>query len=983
MLSKLSNAVRATLALLLTSLCLAPESAHSQSRNYVHYGSENGLPSNVIYDIQQDRTGFIWIATDQGVSRFDGRNFVNFTSREGLNDNDVFRICEDKEGRIWFFTFKSNPCYYLNGKIYTHDNDKRIRLRENNSILTFSIDRVEKSILFMDGGRPLGGKLVDFYNRSKYIDLDSLSAPNVIFCHFKIDTIQYLTYRERSSVIYRVRGHRLVAVASDKRFSGFKCFTDDKRMVVYHQATNRIYRFDLGNERFDLVDSFNVQHSYNNLSVHRGLLYGLNERLGFVELAPGREQVVERPSMTGPILGGLLDRNGNAWYFARTSGLRMFPNNPYLIYNTATCPSIPENRCLSIARLGGRLFVGFENAGISSFEDRTFRNVEIKRKVNEKSRILRMITIGNEIIAGGDEVLFRLYRHTSSNRIEMSSRHAIKDIEATGRQVVLAAHASYLYTDEDFKKIKQLHSARYTSALVLNNGDILLGKLKGLSIVRHDRIDSQPEGISIDRLLDNARISDIKQDVNGLIWIGTYSNGLFITDFKTTRHLDVLNGDNNPNYISGSICKDIYIHNESTWLSTNKGINRIEVVDFAKGLFNITRYTRGLGLPSADVNSLIVVGDTVYAATSNGLVSFVQRDIRPIAPPVIVLNNLRVNLRDTTLPDYSSLPPESNNISFALSGISYTSGDPVTFKVRLVGLQDDWTYTQNDRIDFVALEPGTYSFEAQAIGTDYQTSSNKVRYTFTIRPPFHETTLFYGSIFCSLSLAAVLFVRNRITRAHEKAKANSQIMDLKLQALRAQMNPHFIFNALTSIQYFFAIHEERQANLYMSSFANLIRQTLNSTRRNFNTLREEFDILEKYVALEMLRLETPTDFIVDIDEAIDQDHVLIPSMLLQPLVENALLHGVRQTACERGRLVISCQLVAGYIHLTIQDNGPGLSEGKKRAQSAGLDITRQRIDTMNQMYQLELEMSIQNVPSAINSDTGTRVIIIMKSTTSA
>ncbi|MEN9281073.1 MAG: hypothetical protein RL594_8 [Bacteroidota bacterium] len=964
-------------------LCMLPHRATAQARNYVYYSTQNGLPSNVIYDIQQDRTGFVWIATDQGVSRFDGRNFVNFSSRDGLNDNDVFKICEDRDGRIWFFTFKSDPCYYYRGKIYNRSNDRRINLADDNSILTFSVDAMEKSILFIDGSQPNGSRLVDIDTPGRYIELGELAAPNVIFSHFTIGKDLFLMRREGADAIYLVRGHQLVPVTSDERLRGQRCLLEQHQMVVYNRAKNRIYRVDLRNQRFAVTDSFDLQHSYKTITVHHGMLYGLHERLGFVRLESGKEYVLEKSLMHGTILGGLLDRNGNTWYYSSGSGLSMFPNNPYVFYNTQTCPSIPENRCLSIARLQGKMLVGFENAGVHAFQGGTFRNVDVSRDHGKKSRILKMITHGNSVLAGGDEILVRINADRTSERIHVFDKHAVKDIEARGSHVVLAAHASYLSTTDNFTTVLQSQPTRYTSVSILRNGDVLLGKLKGLSIVHKGGNAKEPIPIQVHPLLDGARISDIKQDSNGLIWIGTHSNGLFVTNLTTTRHLDVFSGSNNTNYIAGTICKDLYIYNGSTWLATNKGINRIAVVDFAKGQFNITRYTRGTGLPSEDVNAVTVFDDTVYAATSNGLVSFNQKDIKPIAPPVIVLNNLYVNLKDTTLPDRASLESESNNISFALSGISYTGGEPVTFKVRLVGLQDEWTYTQNDRIEFVALKPGIYRFEAEAIGSDYQTSSNKISYTFTIRRPFYTTTQFYSAVLLSLSLASVFLVRKRIARAREKATANSQIMELKLQALRAQMNPHFIFNALTSIQYFFAIHEERQANMYMSSFASLIRQTLNSTRRNFNTLREEFDILQKYIALETLRLETPTDFIVDIDEAIDQDHVLIPSMLLQPLVENALLHGVRQTASERGRLVISCQQVAGHIHLTIQDNGPGLTDGKKRAQSAGLDITRQRIDTMNQMYQLELEMSIQNVSSVIDSDTGTRVIITMKTTTSA
>ena len=141
------------------------------------------------------------------------------------------------------------------------------------------------------------------------------------------------------------------------------------------------------------------------------------------------------------------------------------------------------------------------------------------------------------------------------------------------------------------------------------------------------------------------------------------------------------------------------------------------------------------------------------------------------------------------------------------------------------------------------------------------------------------------------------------------------------------------------------------------------------------------DILEKYISLELLRLDRTADLVIDIDETIDQEHVLIPSMLLQPLVENALIHGVRQTRDEVGRLLIICHQGEGCLNLIIQDNGPGIKAGKQSAQSAGLDITRQRIDTMNQIYHLDLEMSIQDLSDVNEGESGTRITIHLNTTT--
>ena len=133
---------------------------------------------------------------------------MNFTSRDGLNDNDVFRICEDKEGRIWFFTFKTEPCYYYRGKIFNQTSDNRIVKNDNNAILTFSLNPIDKTLYFMERTGKKQGKMVDFYNPENYFYLGELTAPNTIFSHFRIGKQLYLTHRENSPHIYKIKGHQ-------------------------------------------------------------------------------------------------------------------------------------------------------------------------------------------------------------------------------------------------------------------------------------------------------------------------------------------------------------------------------------------------------------------------------------------------------------------------------------------------------------------------------------------------------------------------------------------------------------------------------------------------------------------------------------------------------------------------------------------------------------------------------------------------------
>lgn len=956
-----------------------PDISKAQTRNYHYYTTQNGLPSNVIYDILEDKTGFIWIATDQGVSRFDGKNFVNFSSKDGLNDNDVFKMFEDNDGRIWFFPFKTDPCYYYRGKIYNHKNDKRILKNENPKswVLSYSYNPLTKNLMFMQGSNKSNGKMVDFINPKDYYKLNELYIPNGIFTHFKINDVVYLTYSDEDTSLYKVENHEIKKVKNVKIKIGTKCFLNDSILLIYNYKKNVIYKYLISKENFNLFDSINLKINYRKILINSGLIYGFNETNGLYLIHNNNETQIENLNIKDKVWGGIIDKNRNIWYYSNSNGLYMFPNNKFYYYNTSNSSSMPENRCLSIAKLNKKIFIGFENNGISSFNGIQFKPLNIEVDPKKKSRILKMVASNNHIVAGGDNMIYKIFSNETINKANFNKPFAIKDIEKIDQNFLFATHSCFIISDLELKEYYSSTRTRYTSIYKLKNGTFLLGSLKGvLSGIDTSNINK----IKIHPILDEARISDIKQDKNGYIWICTYSNGLFITDLKKTIHINEFSNQNNQLFISSAICKDIYFYDNSAWLSTNRGINKITLLDFAQSKFNIFRFTKGTGLPFEDINSLIIEGDTVFATSSDGLVIFNYKNIKINTAPKIVLNNVYVNLKDTALPNNSFLSKNLNNISFSISGISYSGDVGVSFKYRLIGLNNQWTYTESDKIDFVGLAPGEYQFEAQAINYDYQESDNKIIYQFTIKPPFYLTWWFISITVITLATLLYFILNSRIQNAKEKEKANSMISDLKLQALRAQMNPHFIFNALTSIQYFFSKHDELSANKYMTSFASLIRQTLNSSRKNFNSLTDEIEILDKYIGLEILRLEKPTEYTILVSDNIDSDSVFIPSMLLQPLVENALIHGIRHTNNDVGKLTISITTENEELFITIQDNGQGINESKKTKQSTGLDITKQRIETINQLYQLDLTLNIKDIKEITENETGTRVNLKMKIT---
>jgi LytS/YehU family sensor histidine kinase len=223
-------------------------------------------------------------------------------------------------------------------------------------------------------------------------------------------------------------------------------------------------------------------------------------------------------------------------------------------------------------------------------------------------------------------------------------------------------------------------------------------------------------------------------------------------------------------------------------------------------------------------------------------------------------------------------------------------------------------------------------------------------------------------------------------RAAERSKTelNRKMAELEMQALRAQINPHFIFNALNSIQNYYSQNDERNANRYLTNFATLIRQTLTHSRDNWLTLADEIAMIRTYIELERMRFRDKFSYNILVDDAVDTEQIKIPAMLIQPYVENAIHHGLRHLASKGGLLSISFSIRNKQLVCIIDDNGVGFSQAaemEKRTtvhRSLGMEITKNRIETIGQLYNMHIGISIRDKDTTnTKAATGTEVQIII------
>lgn len=305
----------------------------------------------------------------------------------------------------------------------------------------------------------------------------------------------------------------------------------------------------------------------------------------------------------------------------------------------------------------------------------------------------------------------------------------------------------------------------------------------------------------------------------------------------------------------------------------------------------------------------------------------------------------------------------------------------------MLGIDTNWQSTKQTNVTFYSLPDGDYTFEVIAKNEDGYWSS-PVEFVFKIKPPFWFTWWFISLeiLFTIISIIIIfkyrekqLLKKNDIVR--KITENEKKIIELELKALRSQMNPHFIFNTLNSIQMYISRHDFKESNRYISNFSRLIRMVLNHSEKPFINLRDELEMLTLYIGLEQIRFENQFDYYINVDEELDLDCDKIPPMLLQPFIENAIWHGLMKKS-EKGKIEVDLKLSNDILYCSIQDNGIGRAaalkikaERKIQNKSIGMRVTKDRLSIMyNEKYN-NMDVEIVDLHDENNNPTGTKIII--------
>lgn len=962
-----------------------------QGYSYRQYDIKDGLVGNHVYHAAQDKDGFMWFATETGVSRFDGSRFKNFTTADGLPDNEIVRLFADSKGRVWMAPFKNEICYYYKGKIYNATNDstlKKLHMKfpareifEDAEQNIFIVEEQGVSIIYPTKKVVLITHFQNSYVQVNTSGMDAKGRPCIlgsVVLNGKSITTQFL-----------IQTHGTPGYALDAPL------LTEEPIAVAERKYNYITPYGIifpnlpfwGKSKppvlqcLDLLngnrDTILLPTGVNILSIgNKGELF-FNTNNGVKMYSLVHKQFMDTFLTKENVSFAMDDNEGNRWFTTLGRGVYRLLSSKIKKLSF----SVEKEQASAINNFKDEIWVGTNtNNVVYQYDARTGQPKGSSTfPLNGDAKVIGIYSNKEACYVLSEKAVFQSSGQGGHFVDLKTNRYAYtyKDMALLAdSSLAMATHAgifTYRFGADDFETV---FDKRSTSVCAAHNG-LYVGTLYGLHFVRIGQPD-QFLGSNNPQFAN--RITKLLYG-GGKLWVGTNDNGLICYDGKQiVKNISVQNG------LTGNIIRTMYANGNYLWVGTDRGLNKIDMADTSLPI--VRRYTTADGLSSDMINAVCTYQNMVYVATPNGLNFFDETKTEADSRCDLQILGITVSGKDRELDTTGLyLRHRDNNIRFNFVAISFKSAGDITYQYRLLGISDDWKTTQDNFLQYPSLPSGSYELQLVAINK-FGVKSNPIRIPFTIAKQLVEETWFrVALVLLAIGLAWALTswrIRRIRKRYREKIETNARIATLEQQALKAQMNPHFIFNCLNSIQQYVIDKDVLGANKFITGFSRLIRQTLENSSKQLISVGEEEAFLNAYLSLEKLRFEGRFEYQIQVDPQISKEEVFLPPMLLQPYIENSIRHGIRLMQNGGGLVNINISLAINRLICTVVDNGVGREAAQQyksnqhiEYQSKGMLLTSQRIALFNKNVKEQIILQVEDLRDSDGKPSGTKITLII------
>ena len=1014
--------------------------AQAPPLQFQHLSMEQGLSQSRLYAITQDKYGLIWIGTDDGLNRFDGYKVEVYRQERGnknsLPNNVVRCLFTDSQGIVWigteiglaYYDYQSNSFqsfFYNNKEEYSLPSNWISVINEDaHGILWIgtrsglcSFDKKTKRFqrfVHDDHSNSISGNYINDIEFSPEGKM-WITTSNGLNC-LDLATKMFTSFFHDPNDSGTLSGNNLSKMDIDKFGNLWTSVFQTLTLECFDTKTNRTRHFTnfIGTQghipsnfiRDIFIDKSGRVWVGTNAA---GLILFLHDKNVHYEY---QADLIDRNKLQSNKIDGIFqDQSGMIWLSTFTGAERFNPDESnFILYR------FPSNRSETLAYTSARaiaedssyrLWIGTSNGVyILDRNSGTFTNYQSKRNdpfsLNNNDVYSLCCDRSGNMWVGTDwglnlfDPVRKNFREVYAKQDTSKGASCINRIvsDKNGDLLVGSSAGLSAYNFKNDSVYGLLNNA--TRTVLEDKGGILWIGTRTDGLIRYNRLTKEVERFT--NILDDTSslaanfVSSITQDHDGKIWLGTIS-GLCCFDETTGKFSTFSEKNGLPNINVTQLMVD---DKNRIWMGTNRGISMLNESRTA-----FTNYDPGDGLQGWEFNpgSAFKTHDGYFCYSGkNGFNLFHPDSIRTnkIKPPV-TLKRIMIFDKALDIISYADLKSlklsyKQSFFSFEFAALNYDHPEKNQYAYQLIGFDKKMVQLGTNRVvNYTNVPPDSYTLKVIASNNDGVWNETGIELKIVITPPFWATWWFKTIVVLVFIGAVFLFFKlreNRIKKEQVRQTAiNKQIAEIRMTALRGQMNPHFIFNSLNSIQHFITIRDKEEALNYLSKFSKLIRKILENSRENTVSISNELQLLELYIQLEQLRFNNKFDYHIEIDERIDKENTEIPPLLIQPYIENAILHGLINKN-GKGDLWFSLERNNGLLICKIEDNGIGRAKAQEaeqrkvsRHKSLGIKVTEERISGLFALLDYNMEVvtedlfEIEQTSGETAQPAGTRVTI--------
>lgn len=951
-------------------------STWSQDPMHVVYDDGNGCYDFEQYDLLQDRKGYIWIAGNSGAFKYNAKQFQHFESQLSPS-RALTGLCQDEFGRIWMHDFAGNIFHVANDELQLFLPWKA------NSSNSFPIIRSSKQKLWIIAEEGIS----EYKNQQKVADIRLVKK-------WKLPTSrEALSFQNQLFVSGENEVWRIGKTADKITIQGthppqfLKAWTSlfefNKQLYLFVRSENTIYRYN--GQSFQKVKTLPAFGDFIALKVIQNQPWLLT-RNGLFRLSSNFDPIEQL--FTGKACSDLIqDQQGAFWLSTLNAGVILIPDIRTRIFTNANSGGFNKlhqwNKTLIAGTNNGQLYQLSRNQIATIYTAKQQKEISFL-SANAYSKSLYF----------GD---FNLHEMGAQVQ-QLGTNPSIKQLEFISKDVALVADPGGLYlrsfqhvkfNQHDIPAFLLKHGKRRTiegsnaevfvlleertSRFFLWNQQLLAATKNGLYLIdQHHKQRQLFEGKPI-------FVTDFEWG-NGVLYVATSNQGLLSWNGKIWRKVAL-----DESLTPFTFIQHVAFANNELWLATDVGIiqwnlrtKKQQVIDQSNGLIT-TRIT-----------DMVVFNNAVYLSTTKGILKFpTDFHIGTKVNPPLYFSHLKINGKAVDLTEITHIESNPGIVNLQFDALLYGNVN------RLV-----LSYQIDNENKWINLNPGVFTINLtkpqagehvirirlmdRVTGKTLQLKSLK----WYVEPTFFQrlwVQIALGMLILSILIAFswwyIRIIQRKNQQLLEKERLERELKQSMLSAIKAQMNPHFIFNALNTIQSYVLTNDRMQANFYLGKFSDLMRRILNMSNQDAITLEEELDALSLYLELENMRLNNELEVNIDASAVRDLYHRRIPSMIIQPYIENAIKHGLLHFAGTKRLDIQLHPISAESMEVIITDFGIGRPASYKmkqrsanRHRSFSTDANKKRLDLLNEQGQDGIAVRIEDLEE-YGPQTGTRVVL--------